>query len=206
MKLAVAITTPEIVRPVPVALLSGSFSERVKKVAELGCEGLELFVVRPCEIDASLICQELAEAELRVAAVGTGAIALMDKLTLLSSDAAVRQRAVARLDELIDFSAAIGSPLVTIGGFRGFYRDVGGKPGRDMLAEILCSASEKSAEKGVRLVIEPLNRYESDAINNVREGLELIDRVGHRSLGLLLDTFHMNIEEASLPNALRLAC
>ena len=48
---------------------------------------------------------------------------------------------------------------------------------------------------GVRLAIEPLNRYESDVVNTAAEGLALIHEVGHSHLGLLLDTFHMNIEE-----------
>jgi sugar phosphate isomerase/epimerase len=44
-------------------------------------------------------------------------------------------------------------------------------------------------------VIEPLTRYESDVINTATDGLALIREVGHSHLGLLLDTFHMNIEE-----------
>jgi sugar phosphate isomerase/epimerase len=55
------------------------------------------------------------------------------------------------------------------------------------------------------LVLEPLNRYESDIVNTTAEGLELIEQVGHPSLGLLLDTFHVNIEEASVYDCFRLA-
>ena len=58
---------------------------------------------------------------------------------------------------------------------------------------------------GVRLALEPLNRYESDIVNNAEEGLALVEEVGHKSLGLLLDTFHMNIEEAQYDTAIRSA-
>jgi D-psicose/D-tagatose/L-ribulose 3-epimerase len=55
---------------------------------------------------------------------------------------------------------------------------------------------------GVRLALEPLNRYESDIVNNTEEGAALMDEVGDKGLGLLLDTFHMNIEEAQYDTAI----
>jgi sugar phosphate isomerase/epimerase len=53
--------------------------------------------------------------------------------------------------------------------------------------------------------LEPLNRYETDIIHTVAEGMELIQRVGAPNFGLLLDTFHMNIEEPSIEASIR-AC
>jgi sugar phosphate isomerase/epimerase len=50
----------------------------------------------------------------------------------------------------------------------------------------------------VKLFLEPLNRYESSLVNTVSEGLELIKELGCENLELLIDTFHMNIEEQSL--------
>ncbi len=58
---------------------------------------------------------------------------------------------------------------------------------------------------GVRLALEPINRYETTLINTVDEGLDLIDRVGADNFGLLLDTFHMNIEEPSIEESIRRA-
>ncbi len=56
----------------------------------------------------------------------------------------------------------------------------------------------------MRLVIEPLNRYESDIINNADEGLAFLAEVRHAQLGLLLDVFHMNIEEPTFDGSFRL--
>jgi sugar phosphate isomerase/epimerase len=53
--------------------------------------------------------------------------------------------------------------------------------------------------------LEPLNRYESDIIHNTAEGLAFLEEVGHSHLGLLLDTFHVNIEEPSLYDCFRQA-
>lgn len=198
MKLAVATPTPEVDTPIPVALLSGSFAERLQKARRLGCDGVELMVVRPEELNVQEIGAQLSKLGLEVAAIASGAIYMTDKLSLLASDLEVSGRAGARLQALIDFAAALKAPLVTIGGFRGRLAWAGGHQARQALIEILGAAAEKAAERGVRLVLEPLNRYESDIVNTAEEGLALIQEVGHSHLGLLLDTFHMNIEEASL--------
>jgi D-psicose/D-tagatose/L-ribulose 3-epimerase len=56
--------------------------------------------------------------------------------------------------------------------------------------------------KQIALALEPLNRFETDLINTTNQGLALIDAVGFDNLGLLLDTFHMNIEEKNIEKAL----
>jgi len=198
MKLSVVTSTPEVVAPVPVALLSGSFAERLEKAARMGCAGVELMALRPADLDGADIAAQVSHCGLEVAAIGSGAIALLDRLTLLSRDPATGVAAEQRLHELIDFAAAARAPLVTVGGFRGRLAnaDWTDAPGaRAYLVEILGSAAARAAQVGVRLAIEPLNRYESDVVNTAAEGLALIRAVGHSHLGLLLDTFHMNIEE-----------
>jgi len=55
----------------------------------------------------------------------------------------------------------------------------------------------------VRFALEPMNRYETDLIHTAADGLELIERVGKENFGLLLDTFHMNIEDADIGESIR---
>ncbi|MDR3703926.1 MAG: sugar phosphate isomerase/epimerase, partial [Candidatus Sulfopaludibacter sp.] len=50
---------------------------------------------------------------------------------------------------------------------------------------------------GVELIVEPVNRYEVNFINNCTEGLEIVRRCGRPSVKLMPDVFHMNIEDAS---------
>jgi len=69
----------------------------------------------------------------------------------------------------------------------------------------LWPVAEAARDAGVRLAIEPLNRFETSLFNTVHQTLELIDRIAHPAVGLLLDTFHMNIEERDIPNAIRTA-
>ncbi len=60
-----------------------------------------------------------------------------------------------------------------------------------------------AAAKGVELCIEPLNRFETDFLNTVDQGLKLVKAVGAKNVKLHLDTFHMNIEEKNQPDAIR---
>lgn len=66
----------------------------------------------------------------------------------------------------------------------------------------VCKAAE---QRGITIAIEPLNRFETDFINTVDQGLHLCADVGAANIGLLYDTFHMNIEEKDQPKAIRRA-
>ncbi len=67
----------------------------------------------------------------------------------------------------------------------------------------LRTAGAYAAEQGVRLAVEPLNRIETDFCNTARQAVELVERVGSPGVGVMLDTFHMAMEEDDLPQAIR---
>jgi len=191
-------TTPEVQAPVPGALLRGAFAERLERAVQLGYDGVELMAQRPAELDGADIAAQVSYCGLEIAAIGSGAIPFLDRLTLLAAEPGLRTAAEQRLHQLIDFAAAARAPLVTIGGFRGRLANMKGaspEEARRYLIEVLRRAAERARACGVRLALEPLNRYESDIVNSAADGLALLDEVGHSHLGLLLDTFHMNIEE-----------
>jgi 5-keto-L-gluconate epimerase len=196
VKLALATHTPDVSPPPPVALLSGSFEQRLEKAARLGYDGVELMIARPVRLDSAVIGAQVRAAGLQVAAVSSGPVFMADGLTLLASEQKTSHVASTRLEELIAFAHELQAPLVTIGSFRGRLAWVGGKWARKHLVEILQSCAESARQLGVRLTLEPLNRYETDFIRTAAEGLDFCAEVGDEALGLLLDTFHMNIEEA----------
>lgn len=75
----------------------------------------------------------------------------------------------------------------------------------DLLVRQLKELSAYAGERGVTLCVEPLNRFETSFINLASQAIEVVDRVDHPACGLLLDTFHMNIEERSIGDAIRAA-
>jgi sugar phosphate isomerase/epimerase len=195
MKLSLAIQTPDVPVQLPVALLTGSLEEKLRKAAELEADGVELLCYNPASLDADSIRTALKSRALEAAAIASGALGFT-KITLIHPDARVRETARGRLLDLIHFAAQVGAPLVTIGGFR--VRSDGDRQAAfQYLGEILYGAAETAGHLGIRLALEPLNRYETDLIQNAAQGLDFLRQVGHPALGLLLDTYHVNLEEAS---------
>lgn len=196
MKISLGIQTSEVPVNLPVTLLSGTFEEKLLKASALGVEAVELYTIRPWELDAASVKASLQQNELSVSAVSSGGIAFATGITLLNADAGKASHAQKILRNLIDFAGAINAPIVTIGSFRGRAASVN-SGGRQKLMDLLHLAAEYAKTLSVRLVIEPLNRYETDLILNTAEALEFIRQINHPNIGLLLDTFHVNIEEAS---------
>ena len=73
----------------------------------------------------------------------------------------------------------------------------------DILVENLRVLAAYAGDHGVVLCVEPLNRFETSFINLAEQVIEVVDRVDHPSCQIMLDTFHMNIEEKSLGDAIR---
>lgn len=69
--------------------------------------------------------------------------------------------------------------------------------------ENLKIAADYAGERGIKLGVEPVNRFENDMINVVEQAIELVDLVGYDNMGFLLDTFHLNIEESDMFAAIR---
>ena len=196
MRLAVAVGTPEVPRVIPVALFEGGFDGKLAKAAAAGLDGVELMTALPKDLDAQLIRASLRANGLEVAAIGSGGVTFITGLTLMDIEVSRAQRAEEKLKELINFASDVGSPLVTIGSFRGWVRG-GGAEMRSRLVAVLRRGANYAGPRGVRLVVEPINRYESDIVNTAEEGLELLRDVDHPGVGLLLDTYHVNIEDSS---------
>jgi sugar phosphate isomerase/epimerase len=196
MRLSLSIQTPDVEKTLPVAQLTGSLEEKLEKAAALGADGVELITTHPAQVDATSLRSRLAYHRLQAAAVASGGMATAAGLALLHADQSVARQAQQRLEELIRFAGTVGAPVVTIGSFRGRINSVG-EDARDRLAGILREAGQHAESNKVRLALEPLNRYESDFLYTVEETLEFLEYVHHPSVGVLIDTYQANIEEAS---------
>lgn len=110
----------------------------------------------------------------------------------------VAAAAVERLQAVLRFAGLVGAPVV-IGRFRGSVpRGISREEGLGWLAAGLTTAAETARAAGVPIVIEPQNRFNTNLIFTVMEGVDLIERIGSEWVTVLGDTFHMNIEEVSM--------
>ena len=203
MKLSIVLSTHSA--QFQAVAFKGDFEVNVAKIAKWGYDGVEIAIRDPNLVNADDLERVVAAHGLSVPAVGTGQAWGEEGLSFTSDDPAVRSAAIARIKSHIPLAARFNAVII-LGLIRGI-TPKGCDPEKSMayLLEALRECTSVAAGAGVRFALEPLNRYETDLIHTVDDGLKLIRRVGADNLGLLLDTFHMNIEEPVIEDSIR-AC
>ncbi len=185
------------------ATFKGDLGINLAKIAALGYEGVELSIRDPGLVDVEGLERMIHQYKLSIPAIGTGQAWGEEGLSLTDPDASIRQAAIRRIQAHIPLASRFNA-LIIIGLMRGTRKgNVESTRVMDWLVQGLRECSQASGSSGVKLILEPINRYETSLINNAAEARELIERVGAGNIGLLLDTFHMNIEEPSIEAAIR---
>lgn len=175
------------------------------QAAALGFDAVEIFPRSAEELDAKELRRLLDRHNLKLAAMGTGAGWVVRKLRLTDTDPTVRRNAQQFVGAVIDLAGGFGAPAI-IGSMQGRAEGaVTREQALDWLRESLEQLGPRAAALGVPLFFEPLNRYETNLVRSVDEGLELLRPLRTQNVKLLCDLFHMNIEEADIAAALRRA-
>jgi len=187
------------------ATFKGDLAANLARIAQLGYDGVEVSIRDPRQVDTESLLRLAQGHGLGIPAIGTGQAWGEEGLSFTDPDPAVRRAAIERIQSHVPFAARTGAVII-LGLIRGLVRPgIAHEQAMDWLVEALQACSAAAAPQGVRLALEPINRYETTLINNAAQGLELIERVGAGNFGLLLDTFHMNIEEPSIEESIRRA-
>ncbi|MHC4475399.1 MAG: TIM barrel protein [Planctomycetota bacterium] len=177
----------------------------IPKAKELGFDAVELFTASADAVDSDSLFELLDRNNIALAAAGTGAGKVLHGLHLASPNKQIRRKACAFIGQMIEFGARFGAPAI-IGSMQGRIEQ-GLKRGQalEWLAEGLDELGKRAGHNGVGLIFEPLNRYETDMVNTLADGIELIKSLQCKNVLLLADLFHMNIEEVSIGDAIRAA-
>jgi sugar phosphate isomerase/epimerase len=204
MKAGLVLCGPDVAYG-PLALLSGTFEEKAAKAAKLGYDGIELMIRDPAGLDWPTVKSTLEDASLEVPQVVTGELFGADGLCLVTADEDLRSRAEARTRSVIDLAAYLGA-MVNIGRLRGQLKFLGDVADPWAIAvDRLRGVISYAADKGVKITMEPINRYETDFILSAADGMRLVEDLGYDNFGLMLDLFHMNIEDVCIEEGLRQA-
>lgn len=174
-------------------------AEIARRLQALGYDGVELAGdldrYQPAEVAATL-----AGHGLEVYSLTPG------NVDLAHPDPARRREALDYYLRLLDFAAELGNPLVSCHGYVGRVRAIGTQQEEwALLVAAVQQLAGRAAELGLRLVMEALNRYESHLLNTAAEAVRFVGEVGAENVGILLDAYHMNIEEPDPAAALRQA-
>jgi sugar phosphate isomerase/epimerase len=203
MKLAIVLSTQTA--QFQAVAFKGDFEANVAKIASWGYDGAELAIRDPRLVDGDELLRVAAAHGLAIPAIGTGQAWGEEGLSFTDPDPAVRAAAIERVKSHLPFAARTHAVII-IGLLRGIVRPgVDHDQALDWLVGALQECCAAAQERGVRIALEPICRYETTLVNTVAQGLDLIQQVGAGNLGLLLDTFHMNIEEPVIEDSIR-AC
>lgn len=175
------------------------FEESILKAADYGYDGVELALKSVDEIHPDRLDGWLKRAGISVSSISTGQFFAERGLCFTSPEADVRKRTVVEFRELIRLAKDFGG-IVNIGRIRGSIH-----PGQtlgeaqQLFIDSLLSLADEAEQNHVIIVVEPVNRYEINYINNLDQGSALLDAMQRSCMGLMPDVFHMNIEDDDLP-------
>ncbi len=201
MKLSIVLSTQPA--QFQAATFKGDLETNLARIADFGYNGVELAVRDPRLVDFNELDRLTRACGLSVPAIGTGQAWGEEGLSFTDPDPETRRAAIERIKSHIPVAARFGA-IIIIGLIRGIVKaGVEQAQAMDWLVEALQECCSAARPHGVRLALEPINRYETTLVNTAAQGLELIERVGADNFGLLLDTFHMNIEEPSIEASIR---
>jgi sugar phosphate isomerase/epimerase len=203
MKLSIVLSTQPA--QFQAATFKGDLATNLRRIAALGYNGVELAIRDPKLVSLPELDHLTRVCGLSVPAIGTGQAWGEEGLSFTDPDPGIRRAAIERIKSHIPVAAHFGATII-IGLIRGIVKPgVDSARAMDWLIEALKECSDAAHPDGIHLALEPINRYETTLINSTAQGLELIERVGANNFGLLLDTFHMNIEEPDIEASIR-AC
>jgi len=177
---------------------SNDYLHLIDHAKELGFDALEIPLVVTSTIDAAATKARASAAGIEILCGGI-CLAQADPT---GEDEETRNNAREYLRERVRLASEIGAS--TMSGV--FYST----PGRKLMptekhwewaATALREAARFARDLGVTLGIEPVNRFENFLINTAEQALRLREMIGEPNVGILLDSFHMNIEEDNLHEA-----
>lgn len=194
MRLSVQTTLPEDYAS------NGEFQRELENLQKEGFYGVELNIARPEEVALEKILDHLERYGLKFTHFASGLTAKTYGLNLSSSDEALRRRSVEKGRDIVRYlgGSSIG---IILGFFKGPRSDdptQAKRQFRSSLEDLLPLAEQEK----IPLVVEATNRYESSVANTLGEAAEFVRSLDSEMLKILPDTFHMNIEERNMREAL----
>jgi sugar phosphate isomerase/epimerase len=176
-----------------------------REAKRLGFDAIEVFAPDSLILRNDEFRELIDDNGLSLAAAGTGAGWVKHKLSLTHPDPTVREKAKAFVRSIIGAAGAYDAPAI-IGSMQGRWGDgLTRDEALGWLGEALAELGDHAAQYDVPLIYEPLNRYETNLIHTLSDGVEFITGFGLTNVKLLADLFHMNVEEVDIPAAIRSA-
>ncbi len=173
------------------------------KIAEMGFEAVEIAVEDPGLIDANAVKKGLQEYGLQ--AIVCGAFGPSRDLT--NEDTAIHENCFAYIRSCFDLcntleTSFLAGPMYSAVGKARMVPPEQRKKEWNLAVKNLRTVCDMAEARNLEIALEPLNRFESDLVNTASDVIRLIDNISHPAAKIMLDGFHMNIEEPDIEKAI----
>lgn len=175
------------------------------KIKSMGFDVVEIPVEDTEVIDAKKVKKALDENGLE--GIVCGAFGPTRDLT--NDDPAVHENCFQYITKCLDLCNAWGGkflagPMYSAVGKARMVPPDQRKREWDLAVKNLHKVSKLAQERNLAIALEPLNRFESDMVNTAEDVLRLVKDINHPAARIMLDSFHMTIEERNLESAITL--
>ncbi|MGV3502442.1 MAG: sugar phosphate isomerase/epimerase family protein [Adhaeribacter sp.] len=176
------------------------------KIKAMGYDKVEIAVEDPDLIDTRVVKQALADNGLE--AIICGAFGPTRDLT--HADPEVHQNCFRYIEKCLDICTDLGAgflagPMYSAVGKARLLPPEEKKAEWDLAVKNLRTVCDMAAARGLLIALEPLNRFESDLVNTAQDVAQMVRGIAHPAAKIILDGFHMNIEEPDIEAAIRTA-
>lgn len=203
MKICYQVATPDVAIADSVTAYQGPLEKSFSDLSSYGYEGVELMTLNPSKLDWNHVKETAEKNNLSVILVCTGEIYGQLGLTYTDPRAEVRKEAIERTKEIIDFASFLGAN-VNIGRIRGGYREELSKEETEALAiEAFREVSDYALSKNVNIALESVTIMQTNFINTLAQAADIVDRVNRPNFKLMMDIFHLNLEEKDVVEAIK---
>lgn len=176
-------------------------SAGIERLARYGYDGVDI-VGEPDRYDTAEICELLKKYGIEASSI---CAVFNTERDFASSSERIRAQAVEYVKSCVDFAAAIGAKAISVQASACMKTVAEASPEQEWAwaAEGLKKAGEYALSKNIRLTLEAWNRYETHLINRLDQALAMVKDIDLPNVGVMGDTYHMNIEESDMGEALR---
>ncbi len=183
------------------------YTEIAKKVSDIGFDVLEISADHIYRMPESEL-KKLNDLRKEYGLIFTANSGPSKEYDLASSDPAVRKQGIDYFKMILEKMQIINSKTL-IGAIYSYWPcdfvEIDKEAAWERSTECLKEISKTAEKLGIEIAIEVLNRNETYIITDCKEAIEYCKKVGSKNVNILLDTYHMNIEEDNIPDAIRMA-
>ncbi len=176
-------------------------SKGIERLARFGYDGVDI-VGEPANYDIANIRMLLKDKSIEASSI---CAIFNPQRDFVSSNAEVRQGAVEYVKSCVDFAAGVGAKAISVQATACMKIEPEAAPQDEWRWAVdgIRTAGEYAKTQGINLTLEAWNRYETYLINRLEQALAMVNDIDLDNVGVMGDTYHMNIEEINMGDAIR---